>query len=198
MLLIYHNSHSCLHVYQMPRLRASLMAQQVKKKNLPAMQETKKMRVRVRMIQTLGWKDPLEKKVATCSASWITALSWWQGLHNSMRLWAMPCRANQDRWVIVKSSNKTRSTGGGNGNPLQYSCLKNPRTWVRVWRAKRCDWKMSPSGWQVPYMLLGKSRGQLPTAPERIKHLGQSKNNAQLWMCPVVKVKFDVVKNNIA
>ena len=125
-------------------------------------------------------------------------LSWWQGLHNSMRLWAMPCRANQDRWVIVKSSNKTRSTGGGNGNPLQYSCLENPRTWVRVWRAKRCDWKMSPSGWQAPYMSLGKSRGQLPTAPERIKHLGQSKNNAQLWMCPVVKVKFDVVKNNIA
>ena len=32
MLLIYHNSHSCLHLYQMPRLRASLLAQQVKKK----------------------------------------------------------------------------------------------------------------------------------------------------------------------
>ena len=49
------------------------MAQQVK--NLPAMQETKEMRVRVRKIQTLGWKDPLEEKMATHSASWITALS---------------------------------------------------------------------------------------------------------------------------
>ena len=28
--------------------------------------------------------------------SWITALSWWRSLCNSMKLWAMPCRANQD------------------------------------------------------------------------------------------------------
>ena len=38
----------------------------------------------------------------------------------------MPCRAIQDRWVIVNSSDKTCSTGGGNGKPLQYSCLENP------------------------------------------------------------------------
>ena len=38
----------------------------------------------------------------------------------------MPCRATQDRWVIVQSSDETWSTGGGNGNPLQYSCLENP------------------------------------------------------------------------
>ena len=38
----------------------------------------------------------------------------------------MLCRATQDRWVIVKSSDKTWSTGGGNNNPLQYSCLENP------------------------------------------------------------------------
>ena len=30
------------------------------------------------------------------------------------------------RQVIVKSSDKRRSTGGGNGKPLQCSCLKNP------------------------------------------------------------------------
>ena len=30
------------------------------------------------------------------------------------------------RQVIVKSSDKTWSTGGGNGNPLQDSCLENP------------------------------------------------------------------------
>ena len=33
---------------------------------------------------------------------------------------------------------------------------------------------------------------------ERMKSLGQSANNAQLWMCLVVKLKFDAVKNNIA
>ena len=37
----------------------------------------------------------------------------------------MPCRATQDRWVIVKSSDKTWSTGGKNGKLLQYSCHHN-------------------------------------------------------------------------
>ena len=38
----------------------------------------------------------------------------------------MPCGANQDRWVIVESSDKTWSTGERNSKPLQYSCLENP------------------------------------------------------------------------
>ena len=29
-------------------------------------------------------------------------------------------------WVMVESSDKTWSTGEGNGKPLQYSCLENP------------------------------------------------------------------------
>ena len=51
---------------------------------------------------------------------WITALC------NSMKLWAMPCRVPHDRWGIVESSDKTWSTGEGNGKPLQYSCLEHP------------------------------------------------------------------------
>ena len=38
----------------------------------------------------------------------------------------MLCRATQDRQVIEESSDKTWSTGEGNGKPLQYSCLENP------------------------------------------------------------------------
>ena len=38
----------------------------------------------------------------------------------------MPCRATQDGQVMVKSSEKTWSTGEGNGKPLQYSSLENP------------------------------------------------------------------------
>ena len=34
--------------------------------------------------------------------------------------------------------------------------------------------------------------------PVRMKQLGQSRNDAQLWMCLVVKVKSDAVKKNIA
>ena len=38
----------------------------------------------------------------------------------------MPCGATQNGRVLVESSDKTWSTGEGNGKPLQYSCLKNP------------------------------------------------------------------------
>ena len=35
-------------------------------------------------------------------------------------------------------------------------------------------------------------------APERMKRLGQSGNEAQLWMSRVLKVKYDAVKKNVA
>ena len=38
----------------------------------------------------------------------------------------MPCRATQDGWVVAESSDKTWSTGKGNGKPFQYFCLENP------------------------------------------------------------------------
>ena len=47
-------------------------------------------------------------------------------------------------------------------------------------------------------MLLGKSGGQLLIAPERMKRQGHSGNDVQLWMCLMVKVKSNTVKNNIA
>ena len=37
----------------------------------------------------------------------------------------MLCRATQDRWAMVDSSNKMWSTGEGNAKPLQYSCVEN-------------------------------------------------------------------------
>ena len=38
----------------------------------------------------------------------------------------MPHRAIQGGQVAVESSNKTWSTGGGNGQLLQYACRENP------------------------------------------------------------------------
>ena len=38
----------------------------------------------------------------------------------------MPCGATQEGWVMVERSDRTSSTGEGNGKPLQYSCLENP------------------------------------------------------------------------
>ena len=53
-------------------------------------------------------------------------------------------------------------------------------------------------GQKVSNLLLGKSRGQLLIASEGMKQLGQHRNDAQLWICLVVKAKSDAVKNNIA
>ena len=36
-------------------------------------------------------------------------------------------QGHRDGRVIVKSSDTMWSTGEGNGNPLQYSCLENPK-----------------------------------------------------------------------
>ena len=38
----------------------------------------------------------------------------------------MPYRATQDGQVMLESSDKTWSTGEGDGKLLQYSCLENP------------------------------------------------------------------------
>ena len=55
----------------------------------------------------------------------------------------------------------------------------------------------SPSQ-KVSNMLLGKSREELLIASERMKWLGQSGNDIQLWMCLVMKVKSNSVKSSIA
>ena len=38
----------------------------------------------------------------------------------------MQYRARQNRWVMVKTSDKKWPTGEGNGKPPQYSCAENP------------------------------------------------------------------------
>ena len=100
------------------------------------------------------------------SCSWFTDLSWWRNLLNSMKIWAMPCRDTQDRWIIVKSSDKTRSTGRGSGKPLQYSwdekAMKNMK------RQKDDTSRWVPPGCKVSGMLLGRSGGPLLIAPERM------------------------------
>ena len=66
--------------------------------------------------------------------TWITALS------NSIKLWAMQCRATQDRWIMVESSDKTWSTGEGMTNHFSILALRTPRT---VWKGKKtwiCLW----------------------------------------------------------
>ena len=56
----------------------------------------------------------------------------------------MPRRATQDRWVMVESSDKTWSTGEGNGKPFQYSCLENPMKSMKRQEDKTLKDELSP------------------------------------------------------
>ena len=62
---------------------------------------------------------PYSQKTSQSNHTRTTALS------NSMKP-SHACGASQDGWVMVERSDRMRSTGEGNGKPLQYSCLENP------------------------------------------------------------------------
>ena len=109
----------------------------------------------------------------------------------------MLCRATQDGWVIVKSSDKMWSTGGGNGHPLQYSCHENPINSMKKPKNMILE-DESPRSEVVQYATGEEQRVITNSSPERMKQLGQNRNDTQSWICLVVKVKPDVVKNNIA
>ena len=94
---------------------------------------------------------------------------------------------------MVESSDEMRSTGEGNGNPLQYSCLENPMNSMK--RQKDLALKDEHSRSVVPNMLLEIS---VELTPERIKRQSQSKSNTQLWMRLVMETRSDAVKSNIA
>ena len=80
--------------------------------------------------------------------------------------------------------------------PLQYSYLENSVNSVK--KQKDMTLENEAPVQKMSNMFLGKSQGQLIIAPERMKQLGQNRNNAQLWMCLVVKVNYYTVKHNIA
>ena len=101
---------------------ASLLAQTVK--NLPAMQET--------WVQSLGLEDPLEKVEKAMAP------------HSSTLAWKIPWAEEPGRLQSVGSlrvrHNRATSlslscTGEGKDNPLQCSCLENPRDGGACWAA---------------------------------------------------------------
>ena len=86
----------------------------------------------------------------------------------------MLCRATQDIWVMVESTDKTWCTGEGNGNPLQYSCLENPMNSMKRQKDMILKDELLRSG--------GAQYATGEITPERMKRCSQSENNAQLWM----------------
>ena len=119
-----------------------------------------------------------------------------RGLCNSVKLWVMPGRARQDGRVIMKTSDKTWSTGEGNGNPTPVFLFGESHRQHE--RAKRSDTRRWGSpGRKVSNMLhWGKAKSN---------HLA-SKNEApgtkQEWRLavdvPGGEVKSNAIKNNVA
>ena len=117
-------------------------------KNLPAVRETR--------VPSLGWEDPLEegKETYTNSLAWRIPMergAWQATVHGVVKSWTWLSTAQSEFWasqmaLVAKNLPANagdirdtglilglgRSPGGGHGNPLQYSCLRNPmdrRTW---------------------------------------------------------------------
>ena len=86
----------------------------------------------------------------------------------------MPCKATQDGWDMVESSDKMWSTGEGNGRPLQYSCLENPMNSM-----KRQKYRTLKD--ELPRLVGAQYATEISgeITPERMKGWIQSKNNTQ-------------------
>ena len=101
----------------LPVFRAFLVAQLIK--NLPAMWKT--------WVRSLGWKDPLEKGMATHSSILAWKIPWtFRDLnfpHSSVGK-ESACNAGD----LGSIPGLGRSPGGGNGNPLSIPAWKIPWT----------------------------------------------------------------------
>ena len=79
-------------------------------------------------------------------------ITWTTTLSNSMKLWAMPCRATQDVWVMVESSTRQGPLEKAMAN--HFSILKLRTPWI-IWKSKKIgNWKMNSTGQYMPNMLL--------------------------------------------
>ena len=94
---------------------------------------------------------------------------------------------------MVESSDKTWSTGGGNDKPLWYSCCESPVNSMK----------------RQKYMTLKDELHRLIGAPyatgEEWRNSYRKNEEAEskqkqcwLWMCLMVKVKSDALKDNIS
>ena len=78
---------------------------------------------------------------------------------------------------MVESSEKTWSTGEGNGKTFQHSFLENPMNSVKRQKDMTLKDKL-PRSVGAKYA----TGEECKRAPEEIYRLNQGRNNAQLWM----------------
>ena len=94
---------------------------------------------------------------------------------------------------MVERSDKTWSTGEGNGKPLQYSCLENPMKSMK--RQKDRTLKN-----ELPRLIGAQyaTGDQWRNDSRKNEGMDQSKNNTQLWMLLVMEARSDAIKSNTA
>ena len=100
----------------------------------------------------------------------------------SISMWNELAYTNKKGWVMVESSDKTWSTGEGNGKPLQYSCLENPMNSTKRQKDRTLQDELP--------RLVGAQYATRKIIPERMKRRSPSENNTQLWIWLVMGVSL--------
>ena len=114
-------------------------------------------------------------------------------MSNSVKLSDMLYRATQDGWVVVESSDKTWSTGEGNGKLLQYSYLENTMNDIKRQKDRTRKHEL-PRSVGAQYA----SRDQWRNNSRKNEEMEPRQKQAHLWMRLVMEVNSDAVKSNIA
>ena len=113
----------------------------------------------------------LDKKggmcVQICQVSMTHSLSWQRGLCNNE---TKPCRVGPPKmdgsqWRVLTKRGPLEE------RIANHSSILAVRTPWTVWKGKKIrHWEMSPPGWKVSAMLLGKSREIAPERMTRLRH----------------------------
>ena len=82
-----------------------------------------------------------------------------------------------DRRVMVESSDKTWSTGEGNGKPLQYSCLENPMNSMKRQKDRTLKEELP---WSVGAQYA--ARNKWSNNSIKNEETEPKQNNTQFWM----------------
>ena len=115
-------------------------------------------------------------------------ITWTRDLSNSMKLWAMPCKATQDGWVIVENSDKMWPTREGNVKPIQYSCLENPMNSVKRQRDRTLKDELPRSvgaQYAIRDQWINNSRKNEETDPKQKQHpvINVTGDGSRVWRC---------------
>ena len=88
-----------------------------------------------------------------------------------------PCGATQDGRVMVERSDRMWSTGEGNGEPLQYSCLEKPMNCMKRLQDRTLKDEL-PRSVGAQYA----TGDQWRSNARKNKETEPKQNNTQLWM----------------